>query len=96
MHKKGLCGMIVVMFCEFRTYEIKKGLFFEAKVVLSERGVVRFSHHRATGWMNGRCDKTNFWPLIGSPSQNEHLIFNFLELTPSPYQWENHYYVRVE
>lgn len=88
--------MIVVMFCEFRTYEIKKGLFFEAKVVLSERGVVRFSHHRATGWMNGRCDKTNFWPLIGSPSQNEHLIFNFLELTPSPYQWENHYYVRVE
>lgn len=74
----------------------QQGFVFEAKVVLTERGVARFSHLRAIGWMNRRCDKIYFTPLIGGPGQNEHLIFEFLQLTPHFYQWQNHLYVKVE
>lgn len=73
-----------------------EGFVFEAKVIPLDRGVVRFNKSRPIGWMNGKCDKIFYISVLGNPSQNEHLIFDFLDLIPGPYEWDNHYYVWVE
>lgn len=75
----------------------ENGFVFVLKVIPTRQGLVRLANYRAEGWLNGKCIKINFAPLISNASQNLDLLSNINRFaSPATYPWPNHYFVWVD